>query len=107
MKKIEPHEIDAADQAAADLKSKYLHQEGWVWSCQHPGALWLWVKSVDGKEYRCNCETAFTIQKSVYEDSLPHCDECDLRTSDLTENKFNQRMLCPGCFKFRFGSYPS
>lgn len=51
------------DQAAAELhKRQYLEANGWAYNCDNPGSLWLWAKTLNGKEYRLERDTAVAIQ---------------------------------------------
>jgi hypothetical protein len=57
-------EIDNAEEALEDLKQQYLRQKGWECKCDNPGAIWLWCKTLNGKEFRCNIATATYVQSS-------------------------------------------
>jgi hypothetical protein len=57
-------EIENSEEALNDMRERYLRQKGWENKCGNPGSIWLWCKTLDGKDYTCGKETAIHLQSS-------------------------------------------
>jgi hypothetical protein len=57
-------DIENAEESLNDIKVRYLRQKDWAYTCDNPGAIWLWCKTLNGKDFRCNTETAIYAQSS-------------------------------------------
>lgn len=74
---ISSGEIDDKCQEIESLRSQFLRQQGWKESSQHPGAIWLWEKTLDdGRHYCCGESTAMHIEEQIT------CSECCEKHSD-------------------------
>lgn len=53
----------------------YLRERQWVYDCANPGSIWLWRKTIDGREYFLELDMAVAIQvardQASIDDSLP------------------------------------
>ena len=56
--------IDSSDRYDA-IVALFLRGQGWTESCDHPGCLWLWVREIEGKTYRCDRDTALSLEAAL------------------------------------------
>ena len=54
-------------------RDQYLRERGWNWRCDHPGAIWLWHKVFNGREYMVDQHTALFLERESEE--LPFDDD--------------------------------
>lgn len=50
--KIDLEMIEDAEGELENMKTQYLNQHGWEYSCANPASLWLWEKVIRGVQYR-------------------------------------------------------
>lgn len=54
--------------------SNYLRSQGWDYSSENPGSLWLWQKVVAGGVIvKCNQETALQLEHSLEQEMQANC----------------------------------
>lgn len=50
MSRISRKALTDAEETLEDLQTQYLRKNGWTFSCDFPGSVWLWVKELpDGR----------------------------------------------------------
>jgi hypothetical protein len=48
-----------------------LKQQGWETSCENPMSIWLWFKTIDGKEYRLPENVAYDMEQYIHQYEEP------------------------------------
>jgi len=66
-------DLDKHTDKIRTLKMQILRRAGWEFSCDNPGSVWLWSRTIDGKVFRCSEGTAIGIE----DDLNPSPDEDD------------------------------
>lgn len=56
--------IEARDRLE-QTENAFLEKNGWKYTCNHPGAYWLWGKKINGKDYICNKSMALALQSGL------------------------------------------
>jgi len=65
--KLIPINVEEKKDAFEEIRDKYLRQQGWIYGCQHPMAIWLWTKKVEDKEYNVPVELAYDMEQYIHE----------------------------------------
>lgn len=69
-------EIHEARSRVDIAEDQYLRSHGWRYTCNTPGAYWLWSgKLPDGREVLCDTRTAVSLQASMTPDPDPFEDD--------------------------------
>jgi hypothetical protein len=55
--------LDELYEELKSLRSQFLYQQNWNYSCQNPGSLWLWEKEIAGRMFRCDESSAIAIEE--------------------------------------------
>lgn len=69
---------EAEDKFKTALEN-YLRMYGWVYNSCHPGALWMWEKTINGIRYAVEAKTAFEIQTNITPQDFPDEPEATLK----------------------------
>lgn len=48
-----------------ELKKRYLEEHGWKYTCETPGAIWLWRKIHLDEVFMCNLPMALCIEEAL------------------------------------------
>lgn len=57
---------DQREECLRNQKRHILRMQGWKESCDHPGSLWLWEKTLDDGRVICVTEsTAFELEREL------------------------------------------
>ena len=66
MAEITYETISMAFAECENLQRAWLRQNGWEWSCDFPGGIWLWCKRLpDGRSVGVGVEQAIEIQRHL------------------------------------------
>lgn len=67
--KITLLDVRQAEQDAEQLKEAFLRQQGWEYTCDTPGSVWVWVKPMPEGDKRLfamsNTTSAFHIEEGM------------------------------------------
>lgn len=68
---ITPVDVETANDKFLNLRKHYLKQQGWETSCENPMPIWLWFKTIDGKEYRLPEDVAYDMEQYIHQYEEP------------------------------------
>lgn len=58
-------EVARIEEQIEMMKHDLLRKNGWTYTCDTPGALWLWTKEIAGKHYAVDQVTALHIVRNT------------------------------------------
>lgn len=58
-------DLRTAESRLMDLKTRYLTEHGWKYTCETPGSTWLWRKVYLEDTYMCNLPMALCIEEAL------------------------------------------
>lgn len=59
-------DVEAAQEAAKHIESKFLTSRGWKYTCSTPGSVWMWEKKLpDGRTILTLQANALCIQSNL------------------------------------------
>lgn len=96
MKTVKSDDVELAKQEADRIASVYLEQNGWKYSCDFPGAIWLYSKMMaDGSTVATDRRTAVYIQSMTTAADAPHNDDIAVTsfTAEMREKMRYSRVV--------------
>lgn len=70
--RISGQALDDAAFELEQLQNNYLRERGWNYTCDTPGAYWLWEKEIDGKRWTADAGLAIGMQRRWLDAQEPH-----------------------------------